>query len=300
MDNYLIVGDVFRRDEIDATHFPVFHQMDAVRTLHRDKLFKNNDDLEIFEMSYKTNPNSFSPIKSSIKCIDQSKQPCHTMEAVKLMEHEFKTVLVGLVQSLFGKDVEYRWVDSYFPFTQPSWELEVMHKGQWLEVLGSGIMRQEIMDAAGVSNSIGWAFGVGLERLTMVLYDIPDIRLFWSNDTGFLNQFREEDFGQQTKYKPISQYPQCSNDLSFWLPTGQSVDQFAVNDFYDLVRDVAGDIVEQVTVIDRFTHPKSGRGSLCFRIVYRHMERTLMQAEVNEIHNAIKRSTVEVYQVEIR
>ena len=113
LDNYLTVGEVYRRDEIDATHFPVFHQLDAVRTLHRDKLFKNNPDLEIFETSYKTNPSSFMPIKSSIKCIDQSKQPCHTLEAVKLMEHEFKTVLVGLAKHLFGKDIEYRWVSQW-------------------------------------------------------------------------------------------------------------------------------------------------------------------------------------------
>lgn len=73
-------------------------------------MFENNPDLEIFENSFKINPGSFMPIKSSIKCIDQTKQPCHTMEAVKLMEHEFKTVLLGLAQHLFGKDIEYRWV----------------------------------------------------------------------------------------------------------------------------------------------------------------------------------------------
>lgn len=255
LDNYLTVGDVFRRDEVDATHFPVFHQVDAVRTLHRDKLFANNPDLEIFETSFKTNPTSFMPIKSSIKCIDQSKQPCHTLESVKLMEHEFKTVLLGLVQKLFGKDVEYRWVDSYFPFTQPSWELEIMHNGEWLEILGSGIMRNEILEASGMSNSIGWAFGLGLERITMVLYDIPDIRLLWSTDSGFLNQFREADFERRIKYKAVSQYPQCSNDISFWLPKAGSV-PFSANDFYDLVRDVAGDIAEQVSLTNhsRYLH----------------------------------------------
>lgn len=292
---------MFRRDEIDATHFPVFHQLDAVRTLHRDKLFANNDDLEIFETSYKTNPNSFKPIASSVKCIDQSKQPCHTLEAVKVMEHEFKTVLVGLAQHLFGADVEYRWVDSYFPFTQPSWELEIRHNGQWLEVLGSGIMRNEILESSGITNTIGWAFGVGLERLTMVLYDIPDIRLFWSRDSGFLNQFRADDFGKRIKYRPISQYPQCTNDISFWLAKEQAGDdQFSANDFYDLVREEAGDVAEQVTLIDRFQHPKTGRTSLCFRIVYRHMERTLRQTEVNEIHDRIKAVAVKNLNVEIR
>lgn len=115
-----------------------------------------------------------------------------------------------------------------------------------MEVLGSGIMRNEILEGAGVNNTIGWAFGVGLERLAMVLYEIPDIRLFWSNDSGFLNQFRESDFEKRIKYKAVSTYPQCANDLSFWLPDNVSVEQFSVNDFYDLVRNVAGDMIEQV------------------------------------------------------
>lgn len=54
-------------------------------------------------------------------------------------------------------------------------------------------MRQEILQNAGVEERIGWAFGLGLERLAMTLYDIPDIRLFWSMDTGFLNQFKVKD-----------------------------------------------------------------------------------------------------------
>lgn len=172
------------------------------------------------------------------------------MEAVKLMEHEIKTVLVGLAQHLFGKNIEYRWVDSHFPFTQPSWELEVHWKGEWLELLGSGIIRNEIVEKSGIGNTIGWAFGVGLERLAMVLYEIPDIRLFWSNDTGFLNQFKEADFGKQIKYKPVSSYPQCANDLSFWLPDNTKVEDFAENDLFDLVRDVAGDMIEQVNVFN--------------------------------------------------
>lgn len=168
------------------------------------------------------------------------------MEAVKVMEHELKTVLVGLAQHLFGKDIEYRWVDSYFPFTQPSWELEVYWNGEWLELLGSGLMRNEILEKSGINNTIGWAFGVGLERLAMVLYEIPDIRLFWSNDTGFLNQFKEKDFGKRIKYKAVSAYPQCANDLSFWLPDHTKIEDFVENDFFDLVRDVGGDVIEQV------------------------------------------------------
>lgn len=62
-------------------------------------------------------------------------------------------------------------------------------------------MRQEILQKLGAGERIGWAFGLGLERLAMCLYDIPNIRLFWSNDTGFLNQFKVEDPNAAIKYK---------------------------------------------------------------------------------------------------
>lgn len=298
LDNFLVCGEVYRRDEIDATHYPVFHQLDGVRTLHRDKLFtrKNNQHLEIFETSFKERLNGGAP---EPRCIDQMKQPCHTLESVKLMEHELKTTLQELAKTLFGSQLEYRWVDTTFPFTLPSWELEIMHQGRWLEVLGCGIMRDEILKKAGVSNSIGFAFGLGLERLAMILFDIPDIRLFWSKDTGFLNQF-SEDSGKIQKYKSVSLYPQCSNDLSLWLAEGELSTAYSMNDFYDVIRDIGGDVVEQVTLKDEFRHPKTGKTSLCFRIVYRHMERTLTQAEVNELHSSIGQALVKQYGVVIR
>lgn len=225
--------------------------MDAVRIVNRDKLFVNNQDLEIFETSFKTNPDSFSATNlSNTKCIDQMKQPCHTLESVKLMEHEMKSVLLGLTKDLFGENIEYRWVDTFFPFTQPSWELEIYHKGEWMEVLGSGIMRNEILQQSGVLNSIGFAFGLGLERLAMILFDIPDIRLFWSNDSGFLNQFSDKNLDNLVKYKAVSTFPQCSNDLSFWLPENLGFEEFSANDFYDIARDVGGDIIEQVILLE--------------------------------------------------
>ncbi|CAO1412599.1 unnamed protein product [Diamesa tonsa] len=298
LDNFLVVGEVYRRDEIDSTHFPVFHQVDAVRVIQSDKLFKNNPDLEVFEKIFSADEVDYA--NSADKCIDQIKQPCHTLESVKLVEHEMKTALIGMVTRLFGEKLKYRWVDAYFPFTQPSWELEIYFNDKWIEVLGCGIMRNEILNKAGVNNSIGYAFGLGLERLAMIIYDIPDIRLFWSQDSGFLNQFNEKNLNKNIKYKPVSQYPQCTNDLSFWLPADLKIEDFSVNDFYDVVREVSGDIVEQVSLIDKFTHPKSGKSSLCFRIVYRHMERTLTQDEVNVIHDGIAKMLVDKYNVTIR
>lgn len=87
-------------------------QADAVRVVHNDKLFKNNPDLEIFEKDYNENINS-EIVGSSEKCIDQVKQPCHTVESVKLMEYEMKNLLERLVFSLFGKKLKYKWVKSY-------------------------------------------------------------------------------------------------------------------------------------------------------------------------------------------
>lgn len=84
-------------------------QVDAVRVIHNDKLFKNNPDLEIFEKEFKDTENSQSSV-STEKCIDQMKQPCHTIEAVMLMEHEMKSQLEGLVKALFGKNIKYKWV----------------------------------------------------------------------------------------------------------------------------------------------------------------------------------------------
>lgn len=98
-------------------------------------------------------------------------------------------------------EIQCKWVEQYFPFTHPSWELEVYYKDQWLEILGCGIMRQEILQKSGAGERIGWAFGLGLERLAMCLYDIPDIRLFWSKDSGFLNQFKVEDPNMTIKFK---------------------------------------------------------------------------------------------------
>lgn len=70
-----------------------------------------------------------------------------------------------------------------------------------MEVLGCGIIRDEILKNAGAIDRIGWAFGLGLERLAMCLYDIPDIRLFWSQDSGFLHQFEFDDANTNVKYK---------------------------------------------------------------------------------------------------
>lgn len=99
-----------------------------------------------------------------------------------------------------------------------------------------------------ITDEIGWAFGLGLERIAMILFQIPDIRLFWSKDARFLSQFKP---GQIAPFKPFSRYPGTSRDISFWLPYVASSEgaRFHPNDFCDLVREVAGDLVEEVTLV---------------------------------------------------
>ncbi|KAL4635386.1 phenylalanine-tRNA ligase, mitochondrial isoform X1 [Arapaima gigas] len=240
LDAFLVAGDVYRRDEIDATHYPVFHQMEGVRLFSKHELFasvKDGEELCLFESGGQRT---------------HDKQESHTLEAVKLVEFSLKQTLTRLIRHLFGEDLEIRWVDCYFPFTHPSFEMEVNFRGSWMEVLGCGVMEQQLVHSAGVDNKMGWAFGLGLERLAMVLYSIPDIRLFWSQDERFLKQFRLGHIDDPVTFQPLSKYPPLINDISFWLPT----EGYAENDFYDLVRTVGGDLVEKVSLVDQFTHPK--------------------------------------------
>nr|XP_006138870.1 phenylalanine--tRNA ligase, mitochondrial isoform X1 [Pelodiscus sinensis]XP_006138871.1 phenylalanine--tRNA ligase, mitochondrial isoform X1 [Pelodiscus sinensis]XP_006138872.1 phenylalanine--tRNA ligase, mitochondrial isoform X1 [Pelodiscus sinensis] len=283
LDAFLVVGDVYRRDTIDSSHSPVFHQMEGVRLFSNHELFSNirdGESFQLFEQGHRT----------------AHKQEMHTMEAVRLVEFNLKQVLTKLVTHLFGDGLEIRWVDCYFPFTHPSFEMEINFQGEWMEVLGCGVMEQKLVNSAGAEEKIGWAFGLGLERLAMILYDIPDIRLFWSEDERFLKQFTVSHVNQKVQFQPLSKYPPLINDISFWLPS----EKYSENDFYDLVRTIGGDVVEKVVLIDEFTHPKTKKVSHCYRITYRHLERTLTQVEVHRLHQAIEESAVQELGVEGR
>jgi phenylalanyl-tRNA synthetase alpha chain len=167
-----------------------------------------------------------------------------------------------------------RWVDAYFPFTEPSLELEIFFNNNWLEVLGCGVLRDRVVEKSGKdSNQIkGWAFGIGLERLAMKLFNIPDIRLFWSNDDRFLKQFKDESI---VTFKPYTKYPPCYKDISFYIPN-----DFNENDLFEVIRNVAGDLVEDVKCVDSFFNKKLNKTSKCFRILYASMDRNLTNQEV--------------------
>jgi phenylalanyl-tRNA synthetase alpha chain len=285
LDKFLVAGDVYRRDEIDSTHYPVFHQMEGVALFREDELERGRG-VCLFEDNVPSGGDD-----------PEDRQAVHSVEAVELASQNLKGTLDGLVKHLFGEKTETRWLPCYFPFTHPSFELEIKFNGEWLEVLGSGVMRQQILNAGGVEDKIGWAFGLGLDRLAMLLFQIPDIRLLWTDDPRFLRQFEQVGLDPSTNitFNPYSKFPACYKDIAFWLKD----DSFVENDFYELVRTVGGDLVEQVEKIDSFVHPKSQRTSLCYRVMYRSMDRSVTNEEVNALQEQI-REAVSGLAVELR
>ena len=104
-----------------------------------------------------------------------------------------KAVLHQFVESYFERDAELRFRASYFPFTEPSAEVDILwSKGKWLEILGCGMVHPNVLEAAGVDAEefTGYAFGMGVERLAMLRYGVTDLRTFFENDLRFLRQFR--------------------------------------------------------------------------------------------------------------
>jgi phenylalanyl-tRNA synthetase alpha chain len=140
----------------------------------------------------------------------------------------------------------------------------------------------------------------------MVLFDVPDIRLFWSDDKRFTKQFEAGMFKaggvDMRKFKPYSKYPPCLKDVSFWLPENaeDGTNLFSENNLCEVVRDAAGSLVEEVKLIDEFENKKKGLTSNCFRIVYRSMERSLTDEEINAIQEKVRENMVSKLGVELR
>ena len=104
-----------------------------------------------------------------------------------------KGILHDFINSFFNDEMSLRFRPSYFPFTEPSAEVDLLsNDGQWLEILGCGMVHPKVLDNLGIDNKkySGYAFGMGVERLTMLKYGIKDIRLFYENDLSFLSQFK--------------------------------------------------------------------------------------------------------------
>ncbi|MDG2092864.1 MAG: phenylalanine--tRNA ligase subunit alpha [SAR86 cluster bacterium] len=137
-------GKVYRKDD-DATHLPMFHQVEGIYV-----------DKEV----------TFSQLKD---------------------------LIYKIIYSLFGDDVELRFRPSYFPFTEPSAEVDILStKGEWLEILGCGIVNPVVLDNCNIDSNkfSGFAFGLGVERIAMLKHGVSDIRDFYKSNLDFLGQFK--------------------------------------------------------------------------------------------------------------
>ena len=208
---------------------------------------------------------------------------------------ELRIAILSFGRAVFGSDVNLRITDDAFPFTDPSLQMEIEKNGEWLEVLGCGVVKNKVLENFGIDSTKwnGWAFGPGLERFAMISMDLPDIRLLWSQDERVKKQLK-----LGNKFKEGSKYPQITRDISFVVSN-----DFVPNNYFDLIRDLGGDLVEQVELLDKYENAeKFGKDkiSYTYRIIYRSNERTLTTEEIDPIQDKIYQQTAIQFDAELR
>ncbi|MCX6701818.1 MAG: hypothetical protein NTX96_01320 [Candidatus Zambryskibacteria bacterium] len=213
----------------------------------------------------------------------------------EITQKDLQDVLVEIAKAIFGKDIRYRFNDDTFPYTNQSIEMEIDKNGKWVEVLGAGVVQPVVLEKLGVDSKQynGWAFGFGLERLAIISMDLPDIRLFWSEDIRVKKQLK---LGY--KFIEVSKYPPIVRDISFIVKN-----DFVPNNYFDLVRETAPDLVEEVILLDKYKNAeKFGNNvlSYAFRITYRSTERTLTSTEVDILHKKLEAETVRIFGAKVR
>jgi phenylalanyl-tRNA synthetase alpha chain len=253
----LCYGKVYRKDEIDSRHMNIFHQLGGWY---------------------------IAP------------------ESQKIEPEDLKKILGDIVHAVFGPEMQFRVNPDTFPYTDPSFEVEVNvagtaaegpAKGEWLEVLGSGMPKASVLKKMGVEGYHGWAFGFGIERLAIISMQLPDIRLLWSDDARVQAQLK-----LGNAYKEVSKYPPTVRDISFIVNT-----DFVPNNYFDLVRDIGGDLVEQVELIDTYENEAKlgvGKVSYAYRIIYRSLSRTLTSEEVSVLHQKLADASATTFGARIR
>lgn len=206
---------------------------------------------------------------------------------------DLKNVLAEIVKTVFGKDAVYRFNEDVFPYTDPSLEVEVQSEGEWVELLGGGMPKKSVLANMGVTGYNGWAYGFGLERLAIASMKLPDIRLLWSEDERVKKQLV---LGQP--FAQVSKYPPVIRDISFIVDKN-----FIPNDYFDLVREIANDLVEEVELVDKYDdESKFGKDkiSYTYRIIYRSVDRTLVSEEIDKLHKTLEEKTASVFGAIVR
>ncbi len=209
---------------------------------------------------------------------------------------DLKNVEIDIAKSIFGKNVEYKFLVDSFPFTDPSVEMDIRLSGEWMEVVGSGLVHQQVLKNFGLDPEVynGWAFGFGIDRLAMVKMAIPDIRVLWSDDPRITKQFKDIN----SQYKEVSKYPETSRDISFVINKNINL-----NNYYEIVRDFAENLIEEVKLLDSYENEEKfgkDKKSYTFRIIYRSPERTLTNEEINKIQQEIRERTEKDLNAELR
>ena len=212
-----------------------------------------------------------------------------------ITEKDLQEALLSIAHALFGKKVKYRFNPDKFPYTDPSLEMEIDKDGKWLEICGAGVVKGNVLEKFGVDSSKwnGWAFGPGLERLAIISTELPDIRLLWSDDPRVKKQLK---LGQ--KFVEVSKYPTVVRDISFIVDK-----DFIPNDYFDVVRETAPNIVEQVELLDKYENEiKFGKDkiSYAYRVTYRSLDKTLTNGEVDTMHKKLEDVTDENFKATIR
>ena len=205
---------------------------------------------------------------------------------------DLKNAISEVARSIFG-EVNFRFYDHNFPYTDPSFEMEAEIGGKWIEMLGSGMARKSVLANFGLAGYHGWAFGFGLERLAMASMSLPDIRLLWSEDPRVKKQLR-----LGNKFQEVSKFPPITRDISFVVAS-----DFVPNNYFDLIRDLGGDLVEEVKLLDQYENAEkfgAGKLSYTYRIVYRSNERTLVSEEADKIQKKLYDETVKQFSAELR
>jgi phenylalanyl-tRNA synthetase alpha chain len=205
----------------------------------------------------------------------------------KIALDDLKEVEIDIAKSIFGTDVECKFLVDSFPFTDPSVEMDIKIGQDWMEVVGSGLVHEKVLKNFGLDPEVynGWAFGFGIDRLAMIKMGIPDIRILWSEDPRITSQFKNIN----SKYKEVSKYPATSRDISFIIDKAINL-----NNYYEIVRDFAENIIEEVKLLDSYEDDaKFGKDkkSYTFRIIYRSPEKTLTNEEINKIQEEIREET---------
>jgi phenylalanyl-tRNA synthetase alpha chain len=158
VEQFLLTADVYRRDEIDRSHYPVFHQMEGANVVTRgpglERLQKENEEMRQKLESANiviTDPTRETTTTNPIQ------EEHHTEEEARIISDHLKNSLNTLVLRLFGglrkqgdeEPLQVRWIEATFPWTAPSYEVEVLYEGKWLEILGCGVVKQDALNRSG-------------------------------------------------------------------------------------------------------------------------------------------------------